>query len=185
MFLGQSSVLGAKKLWKIKVLDKCLFFSWQVLLRCCWTSERLQRHGMQTYGPCAICSQEEECLDHLILNCVYNREFWYLILPSVGWSHIAPAATKTFIYWWVGSHKRISKECGKVFDSIVILAVWCLWVQRNDKVFGIGGEVSCGSLVFWNHCDTWDRASLVDRSLLLVELASDRGHVGIVPVLVF
>jgi hypothetical protein len=46
MFLGQSSVLGAKELWKIKAQGKCLFFGWLVLLGRFWTFERLQRHSL-------------------------------------------------------------------------------------------------------------------------------------------
>jgi hypothetical protein len=65
MFLCQFSVLGAKELWKIKALGKCLFFKWQVLLSRCCTSEHLQHHGMENNGPCALCSQEEECLGHI------------------------------------------------------------------------------------------------------------------------
>jgi hypothetical protein len=127
MFLGQSSVLGAKELWEIKALDKCLFFGLQVLLGRCWTSERLQCHGLDSNGPCTICSQEEERLDHLLLSCVYSRELWFLILARVGWSRIAPSATDAFVNWWLLSQKRIAKAHRKGFNSIIILVVRLLW----------------------------------------------------------
>jgi hypothetical protein len=41
MFIGQSSILGAKELWNMKALGKCCFFTWLLMLSHCWTSERL------------------------------------------------------------------------------------------------------------------------------------------------
>jgi hypothetical protein len=36
MFIAQSAVLGAKELWKVKALGKCLFFAWLVLHGRCY-----------------------------------------------------------------------------------------------------------------------------------------------------
>jgi hypothetical protein len=112
---------------------KCLFFGWLVLLGRCWTLVVATPWSTEQWALC-LCSQEMERFDHLILTCIYSREFWYLILAKVGWSHIAPVATDTFVYWWLGAPKRVSKEHRKAFDSIVILVAWCLWVQRNDSL---------------------------------------------------
>jgi hypothetical protein len=54
--LGQTSLFGAKEVWKAKTLMENKFFLWLVLQYCCWTSERLQRHGLDNNGPCAFCS---------------------------------------------------------------------------------------------------------------------------------
>jgi hypothetical protein len=45
-FLGLTEQLGAKQLWKIKAPNKCRFFLWLLLHGRCWTSNRLQRHGL-------------------------------------------------------------------------------------------------------------------------------------------
>jgi hypothetical protein len=38
--------------------------------------------------------------------------------------------------------------------------------------------------VFWNHCDQWIRACLVDRSLLLGDCLCPAGRVASAPVLI-
>jgi uncharacterized protein involved in response to NO len=37
LFLGQTSILGAKKVWKAKAPNKCRFFAWLALLGRNWT----------------------------------------------------------------------------------------------------------------------------------------------------
>jgi hypothetical protein len=71
MFTGQSAVLGAKEVWEIKAPSKCNFFLWLLLLDRCWTADRRQQHGFQDLASCAICDQEAETADHLIVGCVF------------------------------------------------------------------------------------------------------------------
>jgi hypothetical protein len=111
MFISQSTALGVKELWNAKASGKCLFFTWLVLHGRCWTSEQLQRHELQNNGPCALCSQEVELLDHLFLGCSYSREFLLLILSRVGGT----------------------TPCRRQWS--VISVAWCLWLKRNDQVF--------------------------------------------------
>jgi hypothetical protein len=48
--------------------------------------------------------------------------------------------------------------------------VWCLWVQRNDRVFSRRGILVVALIPeFWKHCDQWGRAGLVERPMLLGE----------------
>jgi hypothetical protein len=56
LFLGQTSLHGAKELWKIKAPNNRRFFMWLILHGRCWTLERLQRHGLHNHGLCALCS---------------------------------------------------------------------------------------------------------------------------------
>jgi hypothetical protein len=55
LMLGQSSVLGAKELWKAKAPNNCHFFIWLALLGRCWTTERLHRHGIRPNNSCILC----------------------------------------------------------------------------------------------------------------------------------
>jgi hypothetical protein len=55
------------------------------------------------------------------------------------------------------------------FDSLVVLVCWCVWLQRNDRVFN---GVAWLAAVLVDHIlalsDQWCRANLVDRSALYV-----------------
>jgi hypothetical protein len=75
IFLGQSSILGAKQLWKTKTSGKCRFFFSTVLHGRTWTTKRLFRHGMWDNDSCALCSQSSETVDHLLASCVLSHEF--------------------------------------------------------------------------------------------------------------
>jgi hypothetical protein len=37
---------------------------------------------------CALCAQEVEALDHLLLGCVHNRETWFRIMHYYGMQHL-------------------------------------------------------------------------------------------------
>jgi len=67
---------------------------------------------------------------------VFFREKFGLESSSDSWSdHVPPAACTAFADWWTSAHKRIAKPDRKSFDSLVILAAWCLWKERNRRTF--------------------------------------------------
>jgi hypothetical protein len=45
-FIGMSSLLGAKELWKASALPKVKFFFWLALHGRIWTGERRMRHDL-------------------------------------------------------------------------------------------------------------------------------------------
>jgi hypothetical protein len=140
LFLRQHSVQGSKELWRIPAPNKCQFFLWLVLLGRCWTSERLQQHGLRHNDPCALCAQCDETIDHLLVQCVYSREVWFKFVRRFHWSQLGPAADDTFCAWWLRSRKLVQKGRRKTFDSVVALVSWSLWLQRNDRVFKNGSS---------------------------------------------
>ncbi|OEL13244.1 hypothetical protein BAE44_0025738, partial [Dichanthelium oligosanthes] len=73
-FVGQTALLGAKELWKVKAPNEFRLFFWLAIQDRCWTSDRLLRHGLQNSGSCALCCQQTETIDHLLLQCVFSKE---------------------------------------------------------------------------------------------------------------
>jgi hypothetical protein len=136
-----------------------------------WTSDRLERRALPNSGACALCSQCTKTVDHLLAGCVYNREVWFKTLCHYGWQGVAPMANDTFVDWWLRSHKRVLKPRRKAFDSLSILLAWCLWCQRNDRVFHNNGSVPASGLSenVWSLLALWCRASLVAWLHLLGE----------------
>jgi hypothetical protein len=74
------SLLRAKEVWKVKAPREHKFFVCLAIQDRCWTSERLQRHGMDNSGPHAFCAQSPESIDHLLLSYVFSREIWFKTL---------------------------------------------------------------------------------------------------------
>jgi hypothetical protein len=133
MFHGQTSILGANELWKTRASSKCCFFVWLVIHGRCWTSECLHWHTLPNGGPCALCAQCTESLDHLLAECVYSREVCFKTLNRCGWQYIATSANDSFMVLWLCSHKLVVKGRCKAFNSLILLVAWNLWCQRNDS----------------------------------------------------
>jgi hypothetical protein len=62
---------------------KCKIFLWFAALQRCWTSDRLQRRGLDHPDPCPLCDQEPETIDHLLIGCVLARNYWFRLLGQV------------------------------------------------------------------------------------------------------
>ena len=135
-FLGQSSIAGAKVLWKARAPGKCNFFGWLALHDRCWTAERRMRHNLQQDDHCALCSQEPETISHLLVGCSFSRQVWYRVLLRGRWQSVSPQHPATnFTDWWLTSRKNFDKVERKSFDSLVILIFWIIWKKRNRRTF--------------------------------------------------
>jgi hypothetical protein len=134
LFLGRTPLAGADCIWKVQAPGRCRFFGWLVLHDRCWTSNRLRRHEMRDSDSCALCAQEVETLDHLLLGCVHSRETWFRVLRFYGLDHLTPQEELPYFVWWLAVRKRVHKSQCKGFDSLALLVVWSLWKERNLRV---------------------------------------------------
>jgi hypothetical protein len=127
MFIGQTGVLGAKELWKVKAPNKCRFFLCGLCCtKCPWTLERLCRHGLRDDVLCAFCVQDSETIGHLMAGCSFAWEVWLRMLHRCCWQNFAPGAEVSFIPWWLSSMKRVPKRRRPMFHSVMVLVAWNL-----------------------------------------------------------
>lgn len=91
VFLNWSTILSQISLWRFACglysvwalgedpedlgSTKMLFFLWLVAHKKCWTADRLARHGIDHPDCCPFCDQEEESIDHLLVNLLII--FWF------------------------------------------------------------------------------------------------------------
>ncbi|OEL24169.1 hypothetical protein BAE44_0014812, partial [Dichanthelium oligosanthes] len=108
-FLGQSALLGAKELWKVRAPNEYRLFFWLAIQDRCWTFDRLRHHGIRSCDRCALCSQLPETIDHLLLQCVSSREVWFRSLLRSGWAHLSPSHEDKLSGWWLCSRKLVAK----------------------------------------------------------------------------
>jgi hypothetical protein len=129
---SMQAVLGAKLWHKARAPGKCKFFIWLVLHYRCWTVERRKRHNLQDDDSCALCDQLPETIDHLLIGCPISREVWHKTLRRLGCHQLTPPNNSAcFADWWAFARKQVARENRKCFDTLVVLASWLIWKERN------------------------------------------------------
>jgi hypothetical protein len=159
-FLGSISFEPWKRLWKTWAPPKCKFFLWLAIRNKCWTVDRLQRRGLQYPVCCPLCDQEQETVQHILCTCSFSRDFWHLILSSIGLGNLTPfAAEQSFVVWWGKVSKKVHRCKRKGFHSVIILGAWCLWLTRNKAVFdGVSPSISSTKRLFLDELINWNKA---------------------------
>lgn len=135
LFEGSLSFAPFERIWKTWAPPKCRFFMWLVAHNRCWTADRLARRGLPHPDLCLMCDQEEENIQHLLIQCVFARQFWYVFLHCFGLAALAPQPHSSFDEWWDNVNLAVSEEVRKGLNSLIILGAWTIWKHRNDCVF--------------------------------------------------
>ena len=95
---------------------------WLVAHNQCWTADRLARRGLPHPARCPLCDQEEENIQHLLIGCVFARQFWYSILHYAGLSVLAPQPSDTALNdWWRKVENCVDSEVRKGLNLFIIL----------------------------------------------------------------
>jgi hypothetical protein len=136
LFLGSSSFAYYKMVSKSWAPPKWCFFIWLVTQKRCWTADRLAKRGLDHPEKSLLCDQEAETMDHLLVTCVFAREFWYLWLRQFGLHSLAPQMTaSSFLGWWEKAAGAVSGLIKKGLNSLIILGAWVIWNHMNRCVF--------------------------------------------------
>ncbi|WVZ82995.1 hypothetical protein U9M48_030188 [Paspalum notatum var. saurae] len=171
-FLGAIKFGPWKRIWKSWAPLRCKFFIWLALKNRCWTADRLAKRGLPRPIICPLCYQEQETMQHLLINCVFSCEIWAIVFTNLGMQALIPQPDgKRFSGWWSGAVNQVPKEVKKGLNSLIILVAWEIWKHRNDCVFeGISPNVSvvCHSIV--QEGNLWCLAGNAALSLLCVRL---------------
>lgn len=123
------------------------FFLWLVAHNRCWTADRLARRNLVHPEACVFCEQEGETINHLLISCVFSRQFWLLLLQRIGLAVLAPQPSVVdFLGWWRDVSDSIGGSFQAGLNSLVILGAWSLWRHLNDCVFN-GARTSISSVM--------------------------------------
>jgi hypothetical protein len=137
-----------KKIWKSWAPPKCQFFMWLVAHNKCWTADQLARRGLPRLEWCSLCDQDDETINHLLVCCVFAREFWFLLLRQVGLHALSPQPSEnSFLDWWERASSATSELVRQGVNSLIILGAWVLWNHRNRCVFDGSATSVAGALI--------------------------------------
>jgi len=140
-FLGSTLFGPWERIWKSWAPLKCRFFMWLVAHNRCWTADRLVRRGLPHPEYCPLCDQEDETIDHLLVSCVFEREFRFFLFRQFGLQTISPQPTElSFHAWWENASSSTKDGLMRQgVNSLIILGAWTIWNHRNSCVFDGAG----------------------------------------------
>jgi hypothetical protein len=168
-FLGSTPFGPWERIWKTWAPPKCRFFMWLVAHNRCWTADRLARRGLPHPEYCPLCDQEEETIDHLLVNCVFAREFWFILFRQVGLQNLSPQPTElSFHAWWENASSSTDDGLMRQgVNSLIILGAWIIWNHRNGCVFdGAAPNLAAALILAGEERRLWSMAGARGLSFL-------------------
>jgi hypothetical protein len=115
---------------KLGLLQSVNFFLWLAAHNRCWTADRLAKRGIDHPFKCPLCDQEAETLDHLLVACVFSRDFWFKLLSQVGLQMVAPQpGSPSFMSWWEEVSGIVNGLVKKGLNSLIAMGAWIIWTH--------------------------------------------------------
>jgi hypothetical protein len=99
-FMGAITFEPWKRLWKSWDPPKCKFFLWLAIRNKCWTSDRLEKRGLDHPVSCLLCDQEQETIQHILCAYVFARQFWHSILFGLDVGNLSPSGDEISFADW-------------------------------------------------------------------------------------
>jgi hypothetical protein len=152
---------------------KCRFFLWLVAHKKCWTTDRLEKRGLDHPERCPLCDQERETIDHLLVTCVFSRECWFLLLRQFRLHVLAPQPSNiNFMEWWHEANEAIQGPFRDGLNSLTMLGAWVLWNHRNKCIFdGLSPNIANFLIQVGDERRLWEIAGAKGLSSLAISLS--------------
>jgi hypothetical protein len=125
------------------------FFLWLATHDRCWTADRLEKRNLPHAPLCLLCDQEKETINHLLVGCVFARQFWFAMLQRVGLVAMAPQPSdQLFDSWWSRISDLASSLVRRRLNSLIILGACTLWATETTVlVFSTMPLLICSKLL--------------------------------------
>jgi hypothetical protein len=146
LFMGSIYFSHYSRVWKTWAPPKCrFFFLWFAAHNRCWTADRFAKIGLDHPPKCPLCDQEDETLDHLLVSCVFTRDFWFQLLRRFNLQVLAPQpGLSSFMSWWEEASCSVNGPIRKGLNSLIALGGWIIWKSQPlflRRRLGVQAEV--------------------------------------------
>jgi hypothetical protein len=75
----------------------------------------------------AHCDQDDETIQHLLVRCVFARQFWFALLQRFGLIGIAPEQSeKSLDDWWSRVGNMVTNTIREGLNTLLVLGAWTL-----------------------------------------------------------
>jgi hypothetical protein len=112
-------------------------------------------------------AQEFEDIDHLLVGCVFSRQFWYRWLGQVNLQGLTPQPGDRSTIDWKKASDQLQGIAAEGLNSLIILGFWTLWNHRNGCVFEmLTPDVASAIRKAEEELELWEMAGANSLSLL-------------------
>lgn len=110
-------------------------FTWLVMRNRIWTADRLERRNLPRPAACPLCDQAPESVDHLLVQCPFARQVWFLILRAKGLGSLFPAQAASVKAWWCSPAVNQPTIRKKEVTTLLVAGLRKIWLERGSPVF--------------------------------------------------
>ncbi|XP_038977290.1 uncharacterized protein LOC120107861 [Phoenix dactylifera] len=159
-------------IWRMRIYPRVALFIWKVAWGCLPTRSLLARRGVRITQFCDECTETEETMDHVLLQCPRARGIWSrspTLLPH------SVESTQGLIHWLRVAIRRPSTVEAGIQGAYLAHSIW---LDRNagifegrqfppwmvvDRAMRLAREVSTAAITFSSEVarDTWGTLSAV------------------------
>jgi hypothetical protein len=135
-FIGSIKPDFPPLIWRSDAPPKCKFYAWLAVQGRCMTADVLAKKGCPHDPLCSLCRAHPETASHLLATCPFAQDVWKRLLDLAELpAALAPGPSSDLASWLGISTHQLTKERRKLWLSMVPLVWWCLWKERNDRIF--------------------------------------------------
>ena len=127
-----------KSVWYSPCLPKVNFFTWILMHNKVLSGENLLKREFNGPFHCCFCKSTTKTTNHLLIDCVFSKSVWELVLHDSNISASAHSLVISFFLSWHDCcpHKYVkSSDWFNFWHSIPKFTWWKLWIARNNWIF--------------------------------------------------
>ena len=114
---------------------KCKLAMWLIIRGRVWTADRLAKRGLPHNEKCPFCNISGENVQHLFMRCAVVNIIWGNLLRWANLQQLVPSSQAKLKDWWMQARSSVNGTIRKRLDSLIMLVVWVVWRERNNRVF--------------------------------------------------
>ena len=123
-------------IWRAWAPAKHKFFAWLLAQKRIMTADRLLARQWPNSYFCPLCRRNLETAVHLMLQCPWTVSLWDLAANKFQLPALSPSSWRgngTMEVW--PSELSAVPATAKRARSLVLLLIWEIWRERNDRIF--------------------------------------------------
>uniref|UniRef100_A0A2N9I5R3 Reverse transcriptase zinc-binding domain-containing protein n=1 Tax=Fagus sylvatica TaxID=28930 RepID=A0A2N9I5R3_FAGSY len=185
-----------KHLWKIKLPQKILTFTWKILNHALPVKVELNRRGVHCNRDCLMCNNAIETQDHLFLHCELARAVWFGAgIPIL---HITQAEITVDIYGFLQNYSNNAGNTGRAghtakiatwtpdsnWQALITIAVGAITTSTRYGIAYMGKRRN-GQVIFVGCKTTGSQDSKIARLLAIRESILTATKLGFQRLIIF